>query len=67
MRRESAPEEQVLEQLSRRLEGARLERGSISSAVPRAIMMKKPRAMICTLDSFAFFRCFITLPSSLFV
>lgn len=27
MRRESAPEEQVLEQLSRRLEGARLERG----------------------------------------
>ena len=30
-------------------------------------LMKKPRAMICTLDSFAFFRCFITLPSSLFV
>ena len=34
---------------------ARLETGSISSAVPSAIMMKKPKAMICMLDSFAFF------------
>ena len=32
----------------------RLETGSISSPVPSRIMMKKPRAMICTLDSFAF-------------
>ena len=39
--------------------GAWLDRGSISSAVPRPIMMKKPRAIICTLDSFAFFCRFI--------
>lgn len=42
--------------------GSRLETGSISSPVPSRIMMKKPRAMICTLDSFAFLLRFIDIP-----
>ena len=35
--------------------GDTLDMGSISSPVPSRIMIKKPRAMICTLESFAFF------------
>ena len=34
---------------------SRVAQGSMRSAVPVRMMMKKPSAMICTLESFAFF------------